>query len=163
MWHVVLSSLTSNQTRAPCPGNSLNHWTTREVLQVTTLAAPNSQQWLSQSREENERLTGRISLYFFLPFDWEIDTTLWSAKIFPLWGKKKACISCLLQKRANEICVRKSFLMCELGENKWEKIAALSLVEDFFKIQRGFRNFQDWTPHLLLAPYYTGQLIQQCI
>ena len=40
MWHVVLRSLTSNQTRAPRPGNSLNHRTTREVLQVTTPAAP---------------------------------------------------------------------------------------------------------------------------
>lgn len=30
-------------------------------------------------------------------------------------------------------------------------------------MQRGFRNFRIRTPLLLLAAYYTGQLIQQCI
>ena len=30
-----LSSLTTDQTRAPCIGRLLNHWTTREVLGVS--------------------------------------------------------------------------------------------------------------------------------
>ena len=58
------------------------------------------------------------------------------------------CIFCLLQRRANDICVRKSFLTCKLWENKWEKIAALSLVEDFFNDAKRFQKFPGLNPTL---------------
>ena len=151
MWHVVLSSLTSNQTRAPCTGNSLSHWTTREVLQVTTLTAPNSQQWMSQSREENERLMGRVSLYFSYPLIGKLTPLCDLQRSFRCEKKKQnppICIFCLLQRRANEVCVRKSFLTCKLWENKWEKIAALSLVEDFFNDAKRFQKFPGLNPTL---------------
>ena len=153
MWHAGFSSLTSNQTCAPCTGDRVLATVPPGKSFKSPLLLP--QTLNSEYLRAGRRMRGSWEeFHFIFPTLWlENWHHLVICKDLSVVKKKKTThhqpvFPAYFKGEQMRLCERKSFLTCKLWENKWEKIAALSLLEDVFNDAKRFQKFPGLNPTL---------------